>query len=55
MVILAYFCVLLNDLSSSWWIKGWAEHLISEIYASLTAEHRLWIRWPMEETGWIPA
>ncbi|KAE8443882.1 hypothetical protein EG329_001291 [Mollisiaceae sp. DMI_Dod_QoI] len=53
LIILAHFCVLFNDLSSFWWAKGWVEHLISEIHASLSEEYRMWIRWPMEEIGWI--
>lgn len=54
LVVLAHFCVLLNSLSSIWWIKGWVEHLLAAIYAELDAEHRMWINWPMEEIGWIP-
>ena len=54
LVILAHFCVLLNDLSSLWWIKGWVEHLLSEIYKSLDGERKMWMSWPMEEIGWIP-
>jgi hypothetical protein len=27
---------------------------MSKIYTLLDDEHKLWIRWPMEETGWIP-
>jgi hypothetical protein len=54
LVILAHFCVLLNDLSTFWWIRGWPEHLISEIYASVNGEYRMWLRWPMEEIGWVP-
>ena len=55
LVILAYFCVLLNNLSSFWWMSGWVEHLLSEIYRSLDGEHRMWMSWPMEEIGWIPS
>jgi hypothetical protein len=54
LAIFAHFCVLLNDLGSCWWVKGWAEHLLSEIYTSLDAGHRTWMNWPMEEIGWIP-
>ncbi|RGP70241.1 c6 zinc finger [Fusarium sporotrichioides] len=54
LVILSYFCILLNRLSSFWWIRGWPEHLLSEIHSSLDEEHRVWMRRPMEETGWIP-
>ncbi|KAG0649895.1 Aspergillopepsin-2 [Hyphodiscus hymeniophilus] len=54
LVILAHFCVLLNDLGSLWCMKGWADHLLSEIHKSLGEEHRMWMNWPMEEIGWIP-
>ncbi|KAI3572647.1 C6 zinc finger protein [Fusarium oxysporum f. sp. albedinis] len=54
LVILSYFCILLNRLSSFWWTRGWAEHLLSEIHSSLDEEYKIWMRRPMEETGWIP-
>jgi hypothetical protein len=54
LVILAHFCVLLNDLSSLWWMQKWTQHLLSEIYNSLDQHYRIWIRWPIEEIGWIP-
>ncbi len=52
--IFAYFCVALRRFDSDWWMEGWATHLISKIYRLLDEEHRLWIRWPIEEIGWIP-
>jgi len=54
LVILSYFCILLNSLGSVWWNRGWAEHLLSEIHSSLNQEYRVWMQRPMEETGWIP-
>jgi hypothetical protein len=54
LVILSYFCILLNRLGSVWWNRGWAEHLLSEIHAALNQEYRIWMRRPMEETGWVP-
>jgi hypothetical protein len=54
LVILAHFCILLNGLSSFWWTRGWMEHLLSEIHCSLNQEYRIWMRRPMEETGWVP-
>ncbi|KAM0342052.1 hypothetical protein ACHAPU_009780 [Fusarium lateritium] len=54
LVILSYFCILLNGLGSFWWTSGWVEHLLSEIYSSLDEEYKIWMRRPMEETGWIP-
>jgi hypothetical protein len=53
LVILSYFCILLNGLSSFWWTRGWVEHLLSEIYSLLDQEYKIWMRRPMEETGWI--
>lgn len=52
--IFAYFLVLLNRVPDQWWVRGWAEHLISKVYGLLDAEHRLWIRWPIEQLGWLP-
>jgi len=55
LVILSYFCILLNSIGPSfWWNRGWMEHLLSEIYSSLNQEYRIWMQRPMEETGWIP-
>jgi hypothetical protein len=54
LVILSYFCILLNTLGSVWWNRGWAEHLLSEVHASLNQEYRIWMQRPMEETGWVP-
>ncbi|KAI9741721.1 MAG: hypothetical protein M1834_000106 [Cirrosporium novae-zelandiae] len=50
----AYFCVLLKQMDFFWWMQGWSTHLISGIYHLLDDEYRLWIRWPIEEIGWVP-
>jgi hypothetical protein len=52
--ILAFFCVLLHRLEYNWWLKGWGTHLIDRIYTALDDIHRFWIRWPIQEIGWIP-
>ncbi|KAM0140711.1 hypothetical protein ACHAP3_002387 [Botrytis cinerea] len=54
LTIYAYFVVLLKYLDSHWWMKGWSEYLIAQIWGLLDDEHRLWIRGPIEEIGWIP-
>lgn len=51
--VLAHFCVHLKELESLWWFRGWADHLISRAWEMLDEEHRLWIRWPVEEIGWV--
>ena len=52
--ILAFFCVLLHQMEYNWWLKGWATHLIDRIYTVLDDRHRFYIRWPIQEIGWIP-
>ncbi|KAK7989943.1 hypothetical protein PG989_010258 [Apiospora arundinis] len=52
--ILAFFCVLLHKLEYNWWLKGWGIHLIDRIYAAVGDANHAWIRWPIQEIGWIP-
>jgi hypothetical protein len=52
--VLAFFCVLLHKLEHHWWLEGWTLHLVEHIYGAIDELHRLWIRWPIEEIGWIP-
>lgn len=51
LVIFAHFCVVLKRFDSTWYISGWSNHLLAKIYEMLDQQHRLWIRWPIEETG----
>lgn len=54
-VLMAFFAALLHRTPEHpWWMQSWPEHLIAKIYALLDEEHRLWIRWPIEEMGWVP-
>lgn len=54
LAIFAHFCIVANKIENHWWAQGWSDHLMSQIYAMLDEEHRLWVRWPMEEIGWLP-
>lgn len=54
LVVFAYFCVVAKRMDFNWWIEGWSTHLISKVWHMLDEEHRLWVRWPVEEIGWIP-
>ncbi|KNG85600.1 putative C6 transcription factor [Aspergillus nomiae NRRL 13137] len=54
LIILGYFCVLLHQLEWMWCMKGWSSHLLSQIYDQLSTTHRVWIRWPMEQIGFLP-
>ena len=46
LVILAHYCVVLHHLDNYWWMKGWAAHLMENIYSELTGPWRDWIQWP---------
>ena len=54
LAIFAHYCVLLKQLEWAWWMQGWSMHLIAGVYHTLGYEHRAWIRWPMEQIGWVP-
>ncbi|KAI4191784.1 MAG: hypothetical protein LQ346_004605 [Caloplaca aetnensis] len=46
LIILAHYCVVLHHLDNYWWMKGWAAHLMDNIYSELTGTWREWIEWP---------
>jgi hypothetical protein len=46
--IFAFFCVLMQQVDSNWWVEGWSVHLVTQIRHLLDDEHRWWIRWPIE-------
>ncbi|OJD33158.1 c6 zinc finger protein [Diplodia corticola] len=54
LLVFAYYSVLLHRLDGFWWIKGWGTHLISRIYHLIAPIYRQWVRWPIEEIGWVP-
>jgi Fungal specific transcription factor domain len=54
LVVFAYVCVVMNDLGSSWVMKGWVSHLVEGIYGRLDVQFRPWIQWPLQQIGWIP-
>ncbi|KAH7037557.1 uncharacterized protein B0I36DRAFT_314313 [Microdochium trichocladiopsis] len=54
LLILAHFVVLLDRMSARWWVQGWAAHLMGRIWSLLEDEYKIWVRWPMEQLGWVP-
>lgn len=54
LVILAYYTVLLKELDLDWFMSGWVPHIMSGIHCSLPKDYRIWLQWPMEQTGWNP-
>jgi len=54
LITYAYFTVLMHDMERYWYMIGWTHHVMSGIYGILHDDHRVWIRWPMAQVGWIP-
>jgi len=48
LVILAYYCVLLDVLDNRWWIHGWAARVLQDILSSLADEWQSWVEWPTQ-------
>lgn len=54
LIIYAYFVVLMGEMERFWYMKGWTHHVMGGIWDILADEHRVWMRWPMAQVGWIP-
>jgi len=48
LVILAYYCVLLDVLDSRWWVHGWAARVLRDILGSVGVHWRRWVEWPVQ-------
>lgn len=55
LVLYAHFAVLMNDMESFWYMKGWTSHVLRGIWGILRNEDRVWVRWPMSVVGCIPS
>lgn len=47
LVILAYYCVLLDLLDTRWWIHGWSRRVLHDVVGCLNEVWRSWIDWPV--------
>ncbi|ESZ97284.1 hypothetical protein SBOR_2312 [Sclerotinia borealis F-4128] len=54
LAILAYSSVCFKKLENLWWIEGWSNHLMANIYSFLDEEHKQWVQIPINEIGWAP-
>ncbi|KAK6813106.1 hypothetical protein RU639_010804 [Aspergillus parasiticus] len=54
LLLLSYFLVLLQQLNSYWFVEGWPEHVMGEIYRSFSEQQRIWLQWPANQIGWYP-
>lgn len=49
LAVLAYWAVLLRHMGQVWFMKGWDEHVLSGICASLPADYQQWVEWPLQQ------
>jgi hypothetical protein len=48
LIILAYYCVLLDILDNRWWVQGWSKRVLQDVLGSLEEQWRHWIEWPVQ-------
>lgn len=48
LVILAYWCILLKYMGTSWLMAGWDKHVLSGVLTSLKEDDYQWIAWPVK-------
>jgi hypothetical protein len=48
LVILAYYCVLLDVLDNRWWIHGWSSRVLQDVLGSLPDQWQTWVEWPTQ-------
>ena len=48
LIILAYYCVLLDIMDPRWWVNGWSTRVLRDVLGSLDEQWRHWIEWPVQ-------
>ncbi|KAH8655208.1 hypothetical protein BX600DRAFT_439719 [Xylariales sp. PMI_506] len=52
--VLAFLSVPLRRMEHYWWVESRGLHLMEQIYSMVDGNYRMWLRWPIEEIGWVP-
>ncbi|KAL1617231.1 hypothetical protein SLS56_011094 [Neofusicoccum ribis] len=47
LIILAYFSPLLKSMETIWFMKGWAEHIITGVHGFIEESYWSWLFWPV--------
>ncbi|KAM5384332.1 hypothetical protein ACJZ2D_001637 [Fusarium nematophilum] len=48
LLLLAYYVPLFKTMMRSWYIEGWAAHLLEAIGGLLSQDSMVWLEWPVE-------
>ncbi|PKS08366.1 hypothetical protein jhhlp_005310 [Lomentospora prolificans] len=49
LLILAYYAVLFQTLTKSWFMDSWMNHIISRVAEMVGPEYGTWLLWPLEQ------
>ncbi|KAH6672042.1 hypothetical protein B0J14DRAFT_595008 [Halenospora varia] len=49
LLVLAYYCVMLDSLRHRWWIKDWPLYMLESIRSMLDEQWQVWLDWPTEQ------
>ena len=50
LLVMAYWCVLLNKINWCWIVEGWAQDILKTIITSILDETwKPWLRWPIDQ------
>lgn len=53
LILLAHCCILIQRVAGSWYLDGFAKHVLHELKPLLSNEYLPWIEWPLEACGII--
>lgn len=51
LVVMAYYCVVMEKLSGLWWASGWPVILLRTVERKLEGRWTEWLAWPMQVLG----
>jgi hypothetical protein len=49
LVLLAHFAVLLQTLDHTWYLEGWARHILEGVGEALDDSYAVWLLWPTKQ------
>ncbi|KAM0282491.1 hypothetical protein ACHAQH_003005 [Verticillium albo-atrum] len=53
MVLWAHLAVVVKFFERQWWLRGWADNIMSTVYQRLDWEHTMWVYRAAVEMNWV--
>jgi Fungal specific transcription factor domain len=51
LILVAHYCILLKQLGTYWYMEGYAERLLSQVYTRVGPKWHTWMSWPLQDVG----